>query len=82
MVQSQQVLEWMAEGEAKGRIQGELEAKRQTLLRLLAKRFSPGAPADLMAVVQASKDSEQLSRWFDAAVDAATLAEFRKAAKV
>ena len=71
MVQSQQVLEWMAEGE--------LGAKRQMLLRLLNKRSPPGAPAEVTNAIQASKDPEQISRWFDAAVDAASLAEFRKA---
>jgi hypothetical protein len=71
MVESQVVLEWINQGKASSRV--------EDLLRLLQKRFPPGAPADVTAAIKASKDPEQLSRWFDAALDAATLDDFRKA---
>ena len=40
MKQSPQVLEWMAEGRAEGEIKGRIEGKRQSLLRLLNRRFA------------------------------------------
>ncbi len=73
MVQSQQVLEWMAEGEAKG----ETRAKVADLLRLLELRFQVIAP-DIQANIRATDDLATLSRWFDAAATAAALADFRQ----
>jgi hypothetical protein len=69
MVESQQVLEWIAEGEAKG--------KAESLLRLLELRFPPGPPPDLAAKVRGTTDPEQLRRWFDVAFTAASLEAFR-----
>jgi hypothetical protein len=71
MVESQQVLEWITEGEVKG--------LAESVLRLLALRFPPGAPADLTAQIRATTDAAQLRRWFDAAVAAASLEAFRQA---
>jgi hypothetical protein len=71
MVQSQVVMEWIAEGEIKG--------QSKMLLRQLAKKFPPGVPADLVATIQGCKDGEQLSRWSEALIDAATLDDFRRA---
>jgi hypothetical protein len=48
MTESQQVLEWITEGEIKGRIVEKVES----LLRVLQKKFPPGPPADLVAVIQ------------------------------
>jgi hypothetical protein len=63
MIQSQQVLEWMAEG------------KVETLLRALRLRFG-AVPAD----VETTTDQDQLDRWFDAAIAASFLADFRQTA--
>jgi hypothetical protein len=71
MVESQQVLEWMAEAEIK--------ARANDVLRLLEKKFPPGAPADLKAIIQACTDLNRLGNWFDAAIDATSLDAFRKA---
>jgi hypothetical protein len=73
---SQQVLEWIAEGEAKGEARGEAKA----LLRVLARRFPPGAPADMVAAIQAMRDLARLEAWVDAAVTADSLEAFRQAA--
>jgi len=73
MVESQQVLEWMAEGELKRNV--------QLLLRLLEKKFPPNLPGDLVTRIQGCTDLQQLTRWFDAAIDATTLDEFRDAMK-
>lgn len=71
MIESQVVLEWIN--------QGKVASRAEDLLRLLQKRFPPGAPVDLAAAIKASQDPETLSRWFDAALDADTLDDFRKA---
>jgi hypothetical protein len=78
--ESEQVLEWIAEGEVKGRAQGEAEAWANGLLKVLRARFPPGAPPEVAAIIQATTDLEQLRRWFDEALDAASLDAFRKAA--
>ncbi|MBL8793029.1 MAG: transposase [Planctomycetia bacterium] len=67
MIESKVVSEWIAEGEAR------------MLLRLLKQKFPPGPPAELAAVIQGNHDTEQLARWFDAAVVAQSLDEFRQA---
>ncbi len=74
VVESQQVLEWIAEGEAKG--------EANALLRLLERKFPPGAPAEVVAAVRATTDLEQLRRWFDMALAAASLVAFRQAAGI
>jgi hypothetical protein len=84
MEESQQVLEWIAEGEArgeaKGEARGEARGEANALVRLLEKRFPPGAPADAVAAIRSSTDVEQLRRWFDLAVEADSLAAFRQKA--
>ena len=75
MIQSQQVLEWIAEGEAKGEVKGKIGS----LLRVLRARFG-ALPADLEAAIQAQSDLARLDQWLDAASTAATLADFRQAA--
>ena len=71
MVESQQVLEWINEGEIKGQI--------KSLLRLLERKFPPGPSAELRAVIQSCTDPALWARWFDAAVAAQNLEEFQQA---
>jgi len=71
MVQSQQVLEWMTEGEVRG--------KAGMLLRQLRTRFGP-VPADLEAAVRAVTDPAALDQWGDLVLTSPTLAAFRQAA--
>ncbi len=80
MIESQQVLEWMAQGEAKGRAEGEARGEANAILRLLAKRFPPGASKDLIAAIQATTDLGRLRIWFDLAYAADSLDAFRQAA--
>ncbi len=75
MVESQQVLEWIAEGEVKGRA----ETQAELLLRLLALRFGPSVPPDLVGQIRGTVNAEQLQRWFDAAAIAPSLDAFRQA---
>jgi hypothetical protein len=71
MVQSQVVLEWIAQGKAEG--------KAEDILRLLELRFQT-VPSDLVQSIQATTDVGQLRHWFDAAATAASLSDFRQAA--
>ena len=73
MIQSQQVLEWMAEGEVRG--------QARTLLRVLRARFG-NVPAELETAIQATTDLDQLDRWADTAATAPTLEAFRQAASL
>jgi hypothetical protein len=71
MTESQQVLEWMAQGEVKGEI--------KALLLLLHKKFPPGPSPDLVSFLQSCKDSTLVTRWLAAAIDAASLDDFHRA---
>jgi hypothetical protein len=62
----------------KGRDQGLAEGHRTALLRILQRRF-PATPADLLDKVCAETSAEQLSRWLDAALAAATVEELQAA---
>ncbi len=72
MRKSQVVEEWREEGR--------VEAQRAALLRALTLRFRSPVPADLVAAVEALTTMQELSRWFDASLTAASLDEFRAAA--
>jgi len=72
VIESQQVLEWMAMGEAKGEI--------NALLQVLAARFPPGAPADLESAIRASADRQRLRDYLVAAAKADSLDAFRHVA--
>ena len=71
---SQQVLEWQAEARAEGRAEGLVAA----ILKVLASRFPSGVPADLAASIRGTRDLEKLEQWTVAAVNSATLEEFRR----
>jgi hypothetical protein len=57
----------------------ELRTSRSALLRVLRARFQAEVPADLTQAIQQMTDSETLSRWFDASLDASSLDAFRAA---
>jgi hypothetical protein len=76
---SQQVLEWIAEGEAKGEARGEARGQAKALLRVLARRFPPGATAEMESAIRAA-DLQRLEAWLDAAATADSLEAFRQAA--
>ncbi|HWG43956.1 MAG TPA: hypothetical protein VN688_14355 [Gemmataceae bacterium] len=98
MKESQQVLEWInmgraegraegrtegrTEGRAEGRTEGRAEGEASALLRLLAKRFPPGAPVDLAAKIQQTTELEHLQNWFDLAWAVDSLDAFRQAASL
>jgi hypothetical protein len=74
MIESQQVLEWIAEGLVKGKV--------ETLLRILEVRFPPGAPPDLAQAIRATTDLDRLSHWLDLAITAASLDDFLQKANI
>lgn len=59
------------EGRQEGRQEGLLQGQADALLRLLARRFGP-VPEQAASRVRAA-GLPQLERWFDCAVDAASL---------
>jgi len=65
--------QWLEEGEAKGEARGEVKGKRDTLTRLLTRRFGP--LPEWAAHRLSTGTVEQLDVWFDRGVDAANLAE-------
>lgn len=80
MRESQQVLEWINMGRTEGRAEGRAEGEANALLRLLAKRFAPGAPSDLAAKIRATSDLAKLESWFDLAYSSESLDAFRQSA--
>lgn len=78
MEQSVQVLEWQAAAERRGFLKGMTAGWAESLLRVLGWRFSTPVPADLATTIQTTRDIAQLDRWFDAALDVATLEAFRR----
>jgi hypothetical protein len=59
VVESQQVLEWMAQGEAKGRAEGALQTRRDDLQTLLEDKFGPLSPA-MIQQIEAVNDLDRL----------------------
>jgi hypothetical protein len=62
------------EGERKGRNEAAVEARQQTLVRLLRKRFGH-IPPGMVSAVKATTDVDQLDEWLDRFATARTLDE-------
>jgi hypothetical protein len=77
MIQSQQVLEWQAEAQVKGRAEGRAEA----LLDMLEAKFG-GVPKELASAIRATTDVNRLKAWVILAVKAVSLDQFRHDAKM
>jgi hypothetical protein len=50
------------------------------VLHVLRKRTQADVPADVEQAIRANEDFDQLGRWLDAAIEANSLAEFRRLA--
>jgi hypothetical protein len=74
--QSQQVLEWQAIAEKRGRA----ESKMEDVLRVLRQRTQADVPTDVEQTIRATDDFDQLNHWLDAAAEASSLAEFLRLA--
>jgi hypothetical protein len=80
VIESRQVLEWMAMGEVKGEARGEIKGEINAVLEVLATRFPPGAPADLVAAIRGSTDRDQVRGWLRTAATADSVEAFRQKA--
>lgn len=78
MIESEQVQEWINMGVVKGEAMGEVRGEANALLRLLAKRFPPGAPADLTVAIRADTNLDRLRNWFDLALTVDSIEVFRQ----
>jgi hypothetical protein len=54
------------------------EAKVETLLRLLTKRFKTAIPDELSAHIRTTSDLDKLDGWIDTSLEASNLEEFRR----
>jgi hypothetical protein len=73
MTESIVVNRWIAEGEAKGRVEGRVTA----LLEILGDKFQT-VPSDLETAIRAVIAEDRLKAWISAAVKAASLDQFRQ----
>jgi hypothetical protein len=64
------------EGIKKGRKEGEIRGRRQTLLRLLRKRFGEVSP-QIVDTIEATEDIKQLDTWLDRVLTARTLEQMK-----
>jgi hypothetical protein len=78
VIESQQVQEWMAMGEAKGEVKGEIKL----LLRALTALSPTGVPTDLEDKIRTITSEEQVQAWFDLALKSSSLEAFRQATKL
>lgn len=76
--ESDLVKQWQDVAEQRGR----LTTLRENLLRVLVAKFSGPLPSELLAAIQTQPDFGELSRWFDVALKAASLAEFQASVQV
>jgi hypothetical protein len=68
LTESQVVNEWISQGEARGR----LAERRQSVVRLLTKRFPGAVPYDVIRLINEQESLELLDDWFDTAADYTT----------
>ncbi len=74
MRESQYIKRWRDEGIDLGA----LRTRREDLLRVV-RRLEDPVPEALRLAIEGTNDLQTLDRWFDAALGADTIAEFRKA---
>jgi hypothetical protein len=65
--------------EARGEIKGELRARRADMLRVLQSRLGSPVPEPIRLAIEGTNDLAILDRWFDAALAAASWADFQAA---
>lgn len=80
VIESQQVLEWINMGRAEGEAHGEVKGKADALLRVLARRFPPGATPEMTAAIYAAQNAVRLEAWLDLAATTNSLDSFRQSA--
>jgi hypothetical protein len=79
MKESKYLKELLEQDRAEGRAEGRADAMKSTLLRVLRSKAAEPLPADLVAAIEAQGDADELLRWFDMALIAPSLEQFRQA---
>lgn len=72
LTESEVVNDWIRLGYARG----VLESQRWCILALLSGRFPSAVTPEMTKQIEMQDDMERLGRWFDAALDAPTFADF------
>jgi len=70
VLKSQVVEEWREEVR--------VEERRESLTRILRKRFGSKLPTEPLARIQSEQDTDILRQWFDFALDVSSIDEFRR----
>ncbi len=71
------VKEWKAKAHSAGKLEGKRESKREDLIRILERRWPP-VPPDVEARIRDCTDLDELNRWMDFAISAASVEQFRQ----
>ena len=77
MKESQYIRGWLNEG----KMEGAVKRGRKDLLKLLRGKLRDPVPDEVSLAVEGTNDLDTLDRWFDAALQAGTWADFRAAMK-
>jgi hypothetical protein len=77
MQQSSVIQEWIQQGKQEGRQEGLARGAGLILLHYLRRHFGDEVPADLRTQIEAQTDVDLLDCWFDHALGAASLEQFR-----
>lgn len=81
VMESEVVKEWTAQARKEGELRGELRGKVEMLVVTLTHRFGEIAP-DLKAAIEPCTDGAKFREWSRQAIQARSLARFRKAANL
>lgn len=80
-IESPTVAKWMASARAEARSEALVQERVDSVLRVL-RRLSRELPDELTASIRSCADPDRLSRWFDDALEAQSLADFRARAEL
>ena len=78
MRESQTIKSWMREGAELG----ELRNKRNYLIKLIGAHLEDPVPESIRLAIEGTNDLSRLDVWYDAALTAKSLSEFRKQMKL
>ena len=78
VLKSQVGEELREEGRKEGRVIGEANGQRKSIFALLRRRFGADLPLEVITMLNMEQREPVLMRWFDAALDVSSLAEFRQ----
>ncbi len=76
--EKERVMPYVSSIERMAREEGKAEAKVETLLRLLNKRFKTALPEELEGCIRSTTDLAKLDAWIDTTQEVDNLADFRR----